>query len=95
MTPTALARNPDDHHDSTSHTDATDCRPRGREPRPRLFFLAVYDDPEAFAELVPKESTPRPVAIAEDGSAAEIDLYPYDADAWTTGPTPTRRIVVR
>jgi hypothetical protein len=55
----------------------------------------VYDDPEAFAELVPKESTPRPVAIAEDGSAAEIDLYPYDADAWTTGPTPTRRIVVR
>jgi hypothetical protein len=60
-----------------------------------LFFFAVYDDPEAFAELVPNESTPKPVAIAEDGSAAEIDLYPYDAGAWTTGPTLIRRIVVR
>ncbi len=60
-----------------------------------LFFLAVYDDPEAFVELVPNESTPKPVAIAEDGSAAEIDLYPYDRDAWTTGTAPLRRIVVR
>ena len=60
-----------------------------------LFLLAVYDDPEAFAELVPEDSTPKAVAIAEDGSAAELDLYPYDAQAWATGATPLRRIVVR
>jgi hypothetical protein len=40
-----------------------------------LFLLAVYDDPEAFAELVPDGSTPKAVAIADDGSAAELDLY--------------------
>lgn len=60
-----------------------------------LFLLAVYDDPEAFAELVPDGSTPKAVAIAEDGSAAELDLYPYDEHAWTIGPAPIRRIVVR
>jgi len=40
-----------------------------------LFCVAIYDDPDAFAEFVPKGSTPKPVAIAEDGSAAEIDLF--------------------
>ncbi len=60
-----------------------------------LFLLAVYDDPEAFAELVPDGSTPKAVAIADDGSAAELDLYSYDAKAWATGPAPIRRIVVR
>jgi hypothetical protein len=59
-----------------------------------LFFLAVYDDPEAFAALVPSGSTPKPVAIAEDGSAAEIDLYDYDAEAWRASSTPIRRVVV-
>ena len=60
-----------------------------------LFCVAIYDDPEAFAELVPPGSTPKPVAIAEDGSTAEIELYSYDRDSWTTGTTPLRRIVVR
>ncbi len=69
--------------------------PGDEERAIELFLLAVYDDPEAFAELVPEGSTPKAVAIAEDGSAAELDLYPYDEQAWTTGPTPIRRIVVR
>lgn len=60
-----------------------------------LFCLAMYDDPDAFAQLVPDKSTPKPVAIAEDGSAAEIDLYPYDMDAWSSTSTPIRRIIVR
>jgi len=60
-----------------------------------LFCVAIYDDPDAFAEFVPKGSTPKPVAIAEDGSAAEIDLYSYDFNAWTTGASPLRRIIVR
>jgi hypothetical protein len=59
-----------------------------------LFLLAVHDDPDAFAELVPDATTPKPVAIADDGSAAEIDLYPYDADAWAPGPAPIRRVIV-
>jgi len=47
------------------------------------------------SEFVPKGSTPKPATITEDGSAAEIDLYNYDFNAWTTGAWPLRRIVVR
>lgn len=83
----------------TTIRPATPLRPiDGPEDENRaleLFFLAVYDDPEAFAELVPNEITPKPVAIAEDGSAAEIDLYAYDVNAWAAEPTPIRRIIVR
>jgi len=60
-----------------------------------LFLRAAVDDAEAFAELVPEGTTPKPVAIAEDGSAAELDLYPYDRKAWSTGSIAVGRIVVR
>jgi len=84
---------------TTTIRPATPMRPiAGPEEEARaldLFLLAMADDAEAFAELVPEGMTPKPVAIAEDGSAAEIDLYPYDRDAWTTGTAPLRRIVVR
>jgi hypothetical protein len=71
---------------------------RTREDEQRaldLFCLAMHDDPDAFGELVPDNATPKPVAIAEDGSAAEIELYSYDLASWTTAVSPLRRIVIR
>jgi hypothetical protein len=62
-----------------------------------LFLLAVYDDPEAFAELVPDGSTPKAVAIADDSSAAELDLYKLRRQGLGNGAgpdSPDRRAVL-
>ncbi len=59
-----------------------------------LFSFALYDDHDAFVELIPNEVTPKPVAIAIDGSAAELDIYRCDLADWTTDTIPLRRIVV-
>lgn len=69
--------------------------PEDEERALDLFCIAMCDDTDAFYEFVPDSITPKPVASAEDGSAAEIDLYPYDMATWTEGTTPIRQIVVR
>jgi hypothetical protein len=58
-----------------------------------LFAQALMDDSH-LAEIFPEDGNAKPVAIAEDGTAAAFDLYP-GPDTWPhlTGK-PIARVVV-
>jgi hypothetical protein len=60
-----------------------------------LLAQALADDLVGFRVLVPPDSTPNAVEIAEDGSAAAFDVYPgTERDAHLTGH-PIARIFIR
>src|SRR5450755_1856881 len=60
-----------------------------------ILAQAATDDLDAFRELVPSGTTPNPVEIAEDGSAAIFEVYVgTDWDAHRRG-APIARIIVR
>ena len=60
-----------------------------------ILAQAATDDLDAFRELVPSGTTPNPVEIAEDGSAAIFEVYDgTDGDAHRRG-APMARIIVR
>ncbi len=55
---------------------------------------ALSEDVDAFEALVPPGTTPKPVEIAEDESAAVFDLYA--GTGWdATDGAPIARIIVR
>jgi hypothetical protein len=61
-----------------------------------ILAQAATDDLDAFRELVPSGTTPNPVEIAEDGSAAIFEVYVgTDWDAHRRGDAPIARIIVR
>jgi hypothetical protein len=60
-----------------------------------LFFAALYDDPDGFMALVPDAAEPKPVAIAEDGTSAEFEIYAGRAEWWEpTNSGPIGRVIV-
>jgi hypothetical protein len=60
-----------------------------------LFYGALYDDPDGFMALVPNEVNPKPVAIAEDGTSAEFEIYASRADWWEpSNAPPIARVIV-
>jgi hypothetical protein len=60
-----------------------------------LFCEALYDDPDAFTDLIPDAVEPRPVAIAEDGGSAEFEIYAGRAEWWEpSNAPPIMRVLV-
>jgi hypothetical protein len=60
-----------------------------------ILAQAATDDLEAVRELVPSGTTPNPVEIAEDGSAAVFDVYAGTQwDAHRRSATPIARIII-
>ena len=60
-----------------------------------LFFAALYDDPDAFAALIPEAVEPKPVAISEDGDSAEFEIYASRVEWWEpTDARPISRVLV-
>jgi hypothetical protein len=47
-----------------------------------LFFAALHDAPERLNALIPDKAEPKPVAIAEDGTSAEFEIYAGHAGWW-------------
>ena len=61
-----------------------------------ILAQAATDDLEAVRELVPSGTTPNPVEIAEDGSAAIFEVYAGpEWDAHRAGAAPIARIILR
>jgi hypothetical protein len=52
------------------------------------------DDLEAFRAVIPSGTTPKPVEISEDGSAAAFELY-AGTDWEATNGAPIGRVIVR
>jgi hypothetical protein len=55
---------------------------------------ALSEDTDAFEALVPPGTTPKPVEISEDGSAAVFDVY-AGTDWQATNDAPIGRVIVR
>ena len=55
---------------------------------------ALSEDPDAFEALVPPGTTPKPVEISEDGSAALFELY-EGTDWEATNGAAIGRVIVR
>ena len=60
-----------------------------------LFFAALYDDPDAFAAVIPESVEPKPVAISEDGDSAEFEIYASRVEWWEPSDArPISRVIV-
>ncbi len=61
-----------------------------------ILAQASSDDLAAFRAVIPSGTTPNPVEIAEDGSAAMFDVYAgTEWDAHRSGAAPIARVIVR